>query len=114
MIRLHVRSVGAFLTLAASLLRLCSAQAHEFWVEPDRFMVRPGEKISVDLKVGQHLSGASFPYLTNRFLAFKVGNRAKFSDIKGNEGDTPAASLAVDGPGLKILAYHSTADRLHY
>ena len=105
----------ALCTICAVLIRtLASAAGHEFWIEPTDFSVPEGRRIEADLKVGQHLSGLSFPYLSNRFSSFKLSEGGLTSDLSGEEGSIPALGIISKSAGLKVITYVSTADQLTY
>jgi len=36
-----------------ALLLVASAVAHDFWIEPSSYQVKPGEPVAVRLRVGQ-------------------------------------------------------------
>ncbi len=90
------------------------AAAHEFWIEPESHRVAPGEAIRADLKVGKMLKGDYFPYLKKRFLSYRVTVGARTVDVQNYEGASPSLDITADQPGLRIITYHSTADRLVY
>ncbi|WP_082578512.1 DUF4198 domain-containing protein [Lysobacter sp. Root690] len=49
----RVRSQGARITLAMSLLSLAaSAQAHDFWIQPERYRIAPDTPTALTLQVG--------------------------------------------------------------
>ena len=76
------------------------ADAHEFWIEPERGMVGPGDRIVADLKVGQMLKGDSYPYLSNRFQSFDIRVRGETIAVAGSEGDIPALNQIARRPWL--------------
>jgi uncharacterized GH25 family protein len=90
------------------------AVAHEFWIEPAAFHLTSPAAIVAELKVGQNFKGSSFPYLSGRFLSFKVTDSKGSRELKGDEGDSPAVRLPSPAAGLNVITYHSTADRLHF
>lgn len=90
------------------------ANAHEFWIEPASHRLAAAGVISADLKVGDNLQGSVFPYLSSRFISYRVDGPAGRQDVAGNEGDIPSLTYEADTSGLFVLTYHSTADRLDY
>jgi hypothetical protein len=88
--------------------------AHEFWIEPAASILKDGERLTADLKVGLDFRGASFPYLQDRFVRFSLLNRSQRYAVVGEDGDIPAINLPHGAPGLDVIAYHSTPDRLTY
>lgn len=91
-----------FLWLVAS-----SAAAHEYWIEPEAFHVKPGAKVALALLVGQNFKGERQPYIaetSERFVAVD-GNGPR--PIRAVSGDDPAGSVTIADPGLTVIGYHS-------
>ena len=44
--------------------------AHEFWIEPSDFQPRVGDKVTVDLVIGDNFEGFSSPYTPDEIAAF--------------------------------------------
>jgi uncharacterized GH25 family protein len=107
-----MRTPGPF--VFAALLGVVSAPllAHDFWIEPSSFRPQPGARISVRLRVGQHLQGDPMPrdprYI-ERFAAVGVGGEM---EIRGLSGGEPAGYAAFLRPGTYWLVYDSSHDRL--
>ncbi|HSF96574.1 MAG TPA: DUF4198 domain-containing protein [Thermohalobaculum sp.] len=99
---------------ALTLLALLPAQAHEFWIAPQRWEVAPGSPIKADLMVGQMLRGEPYPYLSNRFTRFAVTADGETTTVAGSEGDMPALSTIAARPGLNIVAHQTVAFRVTY
>jgi len=97
------RAAAAGLGLLVVLIAPVSA--HEFWIEPEVFKNEPSAPIVADLRVGQHFRGSSFPYLRSQFVSFRVTDSAGARDIKGDEGDTPAATIRSAKRGLNVISY---------
>ncbi len=108
-IKLRTFIAGAVLACGVS-----SAAAHEFWIAPQHFTIEPGEKIVAALRVGQMMRGAEHPYLTSWFRAFTVTTRDGTRNVEGFEGDMPALFYTAAQPGLYVIAYHSTADKVTF
>ncbi len=90
------------------------AAAHEFWVAPERYTVEPGDRVVATLRNGQMMRGNELPYLSSWFHAFTVTTENGTRDVEGFEGDMPALSYTAAEPGLNVIAYHSTVDRVTY
>jgi len=74
----------AALCLAVALILAAgTVRAHDFWIEPSQFVVKPGDAVSLHLREGQELLGNSLPYVTDWFQDFSR------SDAKGR---TPVVS----------------------
>lgn len=106
-----IRWVGAvFVTLALSQ----QGWSHEFWIEPRSSVLKLNDPLVADLKVGLDFHGAIFPYLHARFVRFSLLTRSERFEIGGEDGDAPAINLMQTKPGLNVITYHSTPDRLTY
>ncbi|MEL6644346.1 MAG: DUF4198 domain-containing protein [Pseudomonadota bacterium] len=90
------------------------AQSHEFWIDPEEFMVAPGEPIAAHLRVGEAFSGGSNAYLPDRFRLFELAQDGVRMPVEGRMGDRPALSQAVDDPGLVVALHVTTDSRLIY
>lgn len=95
------------LTLVLSLTS--QAQAHEFWISPQTYQVAPGGEIIAELRVGEKLKGAGFPYIPTRTARFEILQGDTRLDPQARIGDRPALQRVVDTPGLAIVV-HETAD----
>ena len=87
---------------------------HEFWIDPQDFMVSPGEEIRADIRIGQDFKGDAFPYIPSRFAAFKRHDGEGEADVAGTTGDLPALTLAARAEGLTIVTYVSIAERIRF
>lgn len=90
-----------------------AAVAHEFWVEPDRYVLSSGETVKANLRVGQDFGGTRYPFLSRRFQSFEMADADGRRDLPGTEGDLPAVNVTA-ADGLLILGYHSNPDRLTF
>lgn len=88
--------------------------SHEYWIEPRKFEVLPGETIEADLKNGEHFKGGKLYYLTHRFKRFEMHTPDEIVKITGNEGDQPALKAKARGEGLYVLVYQSIFDSLTF
>lgn len=88
--------------------------AHEFWIEPVEHILSPGDTLEANLKVGQDYAGTVFPLLPGRLVRFSVTGPDGTRDIAGTVGDVPAARLPGMVPGLHVLGYESTTDKLKF
>ena len=98
-------SPALFATFVAS-----QALAHEYWIEPDRHAVAPGDPIAARMRVGQDFAGPIFPYLSHRFHNYAVHDRTGTHPVKALEGDEISARIDAAAAGLTIITYQSTAD----
>jgi primary-amine oxidase len=92
---------------AALLLAYAPARAHEFWITPGRFVTEPESNIVVSLNVGVMMRGSELPYLSHNFDSFTVTSRSDVEELRGNQGDIPAAGYTPTRAGLHTITYHS-------
>lgn len=101
------------LVLVTTLLTLFAAPlaAHEFWISPERYQVAPGTAVEAELRVGENLSGAGYPYIPARAQQHFILQNGQVIDPGSRMGDRPAFSAVLAEPGLAILV-HETANNL--
>ena len=46
--------------------------AHEFWIDPEKFLVKNNEPIVAALRVGQMMKGVSYGYYPRNFKRFEI------------------------------------------
>lgn len=100
--------------LASLILALSVAPpalAHEFWISPEIYQIAPGDEIIAELRVGEKLKGAGYPYIPARTARFEVLQGEARLDPEARIGDRPALKRVVETPGLAIVV-HETADTL--
>ncbi len=86
---------------------VCTAQAHDVWIEPGRPDPAQPELVDLRLRVGENMAGEALqlvPGLVNRFIVSgPTGNRA----IRPQLGSDSAGQVRIDVPGLYVALYHS-------
>lgn len=100
-------------SIVAGLLTVPAA-AHEFWLSPERYEVRPGEAIEVRLRVGEKFNGASYVYNPNRFHRFEIIENGETLPVDGSLGDDPAMAQAASRAGLAVIVHETTDSTLTY
>jgi uncharacterized GH25 family protein len=92
------------------LLILCviSVSAHEFWLQPDKFIYKKGEKANIKFRVGENFEGENW-----------AGNRSKInflhlylngvktdlsSALSDNKGDSLQYTLAQEGTAMVVYS----------
>ena len=91
-----------------SLILATPLIAHDFWLEPSTFSARPGEEVSLTLRVGEHLQGDTLPYIDDWFSDYRVLNDDGERPIDGILGDDPAGQFVAGSPGIHVVGYRST------
>jgi uncharacterized GH25 family protein len=94
--------------LVAVLAGLLVAQAHEFWLQADRYFLKTGEKLRIKFMVGENFMGEPWD--------LKVHGITSFNCIEGNatrslkdsiDRDAAMLSMRFSDPGTKLLAMES-------
>lgn len=78
--------------------------AHEYWIDPEHYVVEVGERVEARLLVGQMMRGTELPWLSHQARSFTVVAPAMSREESGMEGDLPALSFVPDEPGLHVIA----------
>ncbi|GAA4364786.1 DUF4198 domain-containing protein [Hymenobacter saemangeumensis] len=99
------------LFFAAPLLLAGSALAHEFWLEPPRFQLKPGETVSLKLLVGESFTGK--PWTTKaskvlRLVRYGPADSTDLTPLNPSETDTLRTAVQFTQPGTHLLALSST------
>ena len=93
----------------------CTAlSSHEFWIEPEKFLVDGDEKIIADLRVGEMMRGVSYGYYPRNFKRLDLKTKNILKPILGRIGDKPAVSIAPQGNTLVTLIYSTTESEVTY
>lgn len=99
-----------WLTSIVLVVVLFAVQAHEFWLQADRYVVKTGEKVQVKFMVGENFMGESWDLNAHRvesLVAIEEGGKRNLVDsIDRTAG---LLSLRFTKPGTKLLALQSNA-----
>jgi len=102
-------------TLALSLTLLATPiNAHEFWIEPQKYQVDIEEPIVAELVNGEDFFGPKLAYLPQRFQHFALFYDGGTGKVPGRVGDTPAVQVDPIGDGLHVFAYQSKPSVVTY
>jgi len=100
--------------ITAALLGLASlggALAHEFWLEPPRFQLKPGETVNVNLLVGADFNGKPWSNKASKVLRlvhYSPGDSTDLTPQNPSETDTLRTAVEFRQPGTHLLALSST------
>ena len=84
------------------------ALAHDFWIAPSGFRPAVGERVSVELLVGQRFQGDAVPRNPEKIEAFfAVDGRGSRIPVEGIDGGSPAGYLRARTEGLAWIGYRS-------
>jgi len=101
---MNVNRASAFLVL--TLLASAPLRAHDFWIEPSSFLLQPGQKIAVRLRVGEQFVGQPVPRLPELTMRLaEVGPREL--PLPGVPNTDPAGFFSSTVPGVHTLIYES-------
>lgn len=103
-----------FLLIAALLIIAGPAVAHDFWIEPQAFQIKPGVPVSLRLFVGQDFKGDSVPYFPQKFERYIVSSPSGTQPIPGVLGDEPAGTVTPAVPGLYVIGLHTKPDSVSF
>jgi uncharacterized GH25 family protein len=99
-------------TFALILILICSSiNAHEFWLEPQKFFVKKGEILLVNFKVGENFEGENWKGRSSSVKSLKLFYANIQDDLESlitenTEGDS--LSLQFFDEGSALVAYQST------
>jgi hypothetical protein len=80
--------------------------AHDFWIEPMNFRPKPGEKVPLQLRVGQHFKGEAVLFLPEVFERYVYVRGGAEQPVAGERGDEPAGSFTA-GNGMHVIGLHT-------
>ena len=107
-------SLQFFFILIFILLKSNSTNAHEFWMEPDKYFANQSDTIEISNRIGQNFIGDTWPYISNSFFSFEYVLNKTSVRIVGLEGDDPAAKLKINSAGLVIVTQHTKGDEVTF
>src|SRR4051794_34551433 len=87
------------------VLILFVAQAHEFWLQADRYFLKTGEKVQLKFMVGENFMGEAWDMKVHRvesLVAIEGDASRSLADSIDRESGT--LSLKFAQPGTKMLA----------
>lgn len=88
--------------------------AHEYWIEPLEFQVKPDTEIIANQKVGQNFKGNKYPLIPQEFTRSGLFSTSGKIQFKGDIGDIPALRARPQHAGLHVLAVATKSDELTY
>lgn len=88
--------------------------AHEFWLDVLDYTLETGQKLQVDIRVGQDFKGNKYSFNPNQFYDFSATDSRGKNPIEGRIGDQPAVAMTPANEGLLVLNHFSTTQLLTY
>jgi uncharacterized GH25 family protein len=95
--------------VVSTLLIATTAFAHDLWIEPSSFRPAVGERVTVALRVGQHLQGEPMPRIPALIDRFMLKGESREIPVIGRSGSDPAGLTIVGEPGLQWIGYQTSA-----
>lgn len=94
--------------LTLSLLVLVAfAQAHEFWLQPQKFRFAIGEAVEVDFKMGENFEGESWDLTKHKVERLNVyttkGKADVVKDVQAGKSKNLSYNLATEGTHLFVM-----------
>lgn len=86
--------------------------AHDFWLEPSTYRAEVGDRIGVDLKVGEHFQGDSVARMNHHIRRFLAQRGDEQRPLGGIIGIAPAGMLRIESRGLQVVTYESNPTRV--
>ncbi|MGC3944222.1 MAG: DUF4198 domain-containing protein [Chryseolinea sp.] len=99
-----------WITTLTVLVVLFAAQAHEFWLQADRYFLKTGEATKLKFMVGEDFTGEPWDLKIHRVESlqlFESGNERSLADSIDRESGT--LPVRFSKPGTKMLAMQSNA-----
>lgn len=90
------------------------ANAHEFWISPEAYVIPNGSEVQAQLRVGQEFSGAGYSFNPRNFTRFELVQGDTVTPVEGRIGDTPALGMEAPDEGLLVVVHETTANSLSY
>lgn len=83
-----------------------AAQAHEFWMVPDRFSPAPGTPVTLSLWVGERFEGEPAAFGRPMAISLRWYRQRGTTDLtdKLPAGLVPGVALAFEEPGTQLMA----------
>lgn len=88
--------------------------AHEFWLEPERFMYAVGEKVNLRLKVGENFEGENWTGTNSSIQDLQLHLSDATDDLSGYIDSTAGDSLqfSIYDEGTYMVSFRSTNKKI--
>ena len=91
-----------------------AAIAHEFWIEPEQYVVDTKSMIRASLRIGDDFEGSTVAYHKGSTNRFDLVIQGRSEEIKPRLGDDPALVLEAKNSGLHVVIHQSSISTLTY
>ena len=99
--------------LATTLIAL-PVSAHEFWIDPEAYVLNVGDRIEARLRNGDNFKGSAYPYIDDFASRFELHTRRGGAPVRARNGDNPALDVKTEAGGLHVVVYDSAMYSLTY
>lgn len=103
-----------YLIIVIFLILSTELKGHEFWIEPESFIVKKDGEIKGNLRVGQMMKGTSYGYYPKNFKRFQLKKKNVLEPLQGRLGDNPAISAPAQGDHLVTIIHETSNSIVHY
>jgi uncharacterized GH25 family protein len=97
------RIIVLIIVLVSSLI----VHAHEFWIQPDKYVYNIGDKLSIAFKVGENFLGEPWDLKKNRIEKIELHNSQKSKNlatsVKTDEKENLSIPLTEEGTHLLVM-----------
>jgi uncharacterized GH25 family protein len=100
--------------LLGCLILSTHVYAHEFWISPVNFQIKPQSPIAAHFRVGQYFNGSSHSYLSRNTTRHEIYHAGKIIEAPAREGDRPGFQYKGLPNGLAILVHETTDNTITY
>jgi uncharacterized GH25 family protein len=99
-----------FIILTCILLITILVQAHEFWLQPDKFFYKPGEVMKISFNVGEDFMGEPWNTKRTRIERLELHQLDKTTDLRDSliEDVKENLSLSLNAEGTHMLVMQSS------
>ena len=88
--------------------------AHEFWIAPEQYQLKPGDTLVAQFKNGENFTGINLGYFDRRSRRFDMVQGAQTTPLTPRMGNIPVLDMALQDPGLVVIAHETTPSSIRY
>jgi len=89
-------------------------EAHEYYLQPSKYAVAPGEEFGVEHKNGTKFKGNAYPWITSWNVRSEAWQNGVGVKVFGKDGDRPALKLKSSTKGLISIIHESGPSSLKF
>jgi len=91
-----------------------TAIAHEFWIEPEKYVVDEKSMLEAYLRNGDDFEGVDIVYLSSNTTRFDLVSGDQQHSVIARQGDSPALKMQAPQSGLNVVVHQSSASVITY